>query len=40
MKEGAFNQTFMVGADYAKWVDNESKRHEELMKEAGFLAAK
>jgi putative tricarboxylic transport membrane protein len=40
MKEGAFNQTFMVGEDYAKWVDNESKRHEELMKEAGFLAGK
>jgi putative tricarboxylic transport membrane protein len=40
MKEGAFNQTFMAGADYAKWVDNESKRHETLMKEAGFLAAK
>jgi len=40
MKEGAFNQTFMVGADYAKWVENEAKRHESLMKEAGFLAAK
>ena len=39
MKEGAFNQTFMAGADYAKWVDNEEKRHETLMKEAGFLAA-
>ena len=25
-------------ADYAKWVANEEKRHEELMKEAGFLA--
>jgi putative tricarboxylic transport membrane protein len=40
MNEGAFNQTFMTGADYAKWVENEEKRHQTLMKEAGFLAAK
>jgi len=40
MKEGAFNQTFMTGAEYAKWVENEEKRHQALMKEAGFLAAK
>jgi putative tricarboxylic transport membrane protein len=40
MKDGAFNQTFMTGADYAKWVANEEKRHQALMKEAGFLAAK
>ena len=38
MKNGAFNQTFMTGAEYAKWVANEEKRHEELMKDAGFLA--
>jgi len=38
MNEGAFNQTFMIGADYAKWVENEEKRHQALMKEAGFLA--
>ena len=38
MKDGAFNQTFMTGADYAKWVANEEKRHEDLMKDAGFLA--
>ena len=30
--------TFMTGADYAKWVENEEKRHRDLMKEAGFLA--
>ena len=40
MSDGAFNQTFMTGADYAKWVDGEEKRHEELMKDAGFLANK
>jgi len=39
MEEGAFNQTFMVGDEYAKWVENEEKRHQALMKEAGFLAS-
>jgi tripartite-type tricarboxylate transporter receptor subunit TctC len=38
MHDGAFNQTTMSGADYAKWVENEEKRHRDLMKEAGFLA--
>jgi putative tricarboxylic transport membrane protein len=38
MKEGAFNQTFMTGADYAKWVETEEQRHRTLMQEAGFLA--
>jgi putative tricarboxylic transport membrane protein len=40
MKNGAFNQTFMSGADYTNWVANEDKRHEELMRAAGFLAAR
>ena len=39
MSDGAFNQTFMVGKEYADWVAKEEKRHQELMKEAGFLAA-
>jgi tripartite-type tricarboxylate transporter receptor subunit TctC len=39
MHDGAFNQTFMAGDDYAKWVDKEEQRHRELMKAAGFLAA-
>ena len=38
MSEGAFNNTFMTGDEYAKWVDTEEKRHQALMKEAGFLA--
>jgi putative tricarboxylic transport membrane protein len=38
MKNGAFNQTFMTGQDYAKWVATEEARHQSLMKEAGFLA--
>ena len=40
MHDGAFNQSFMTGADYVKWVAGEEKRHEELMKAAGFLANK
>jgi putative tricarboxylic transport membrane protein len=39
MKNGAFNQTFMTGGDYAKWVETEEQRHRDLMKEAGFLAS-
>jgi putative tricarboxylic transport membrane protein len=39
MTDGAYNQTFMSGAEYAKWVENEEKRHRDLMKEAGFLAS-
>ncbi len=38
MSEGAFNTTFMTGADYLKWVGTEEKRHEDLMKAAGFMA--
>jgi putative tricarboxylic transport membrane protein len=38
MSDGAFNQSFMIGSDYIKWVDNAHKQHEELMRKAGFLA--
>jgi putative tricarboxylic transport membrane protein len=38
MHDGAFNQSFMTGADYAAWVEREEKRHRQLMQEAGFLA--
>jgi putative tricarboxylic transport membrane protein len=40
MADGAFNQSFMTGKEYTDWVAKEEKRHEALMKEAGFLAAK
>ena len=30
MSEGAFNNTFMTGDEYAKWVDTEEKRHQAL----------
>jgi putative tricarboxylic transport membrane protein len=38
MKNGAFNQSFMTGNEYTAWLGKEEKRHEELMKAAGFLA--
>jgi putative tricarboxylic transport membrane protein len=38
MEDGAFNQTFMTGPDYAKWVEKTENTHRELMREAGFLA--
>jgi tripartite-type tricarboxylate transporter receptor subunit TctC len=40
MSDGAFNQSFMTGDEYVKWVAGEETRHEALMKEAGFLAAR
>jgi putative tricarboxylic transport membrane protein len=39
MKNGAFNQEFMTGDAFAKWVATEETRHRELMKDAGFLAS-
>ena len=40
LEKGAFDQTTMIGDEYAKWVAKEEKRHESLMSEAGFLAKK
>lgn len=40
MSDGAFNTTFMSGAEYAKWVEKAEALHMDLMKEAGFLAKK
>jgi putative tricarboxylic transport membrane protein len=39
MEDGAFNQTFMAGKEYADWVAKAEIQHRDLMKEAGFLAA-
>jgi tripartite-type tricarboxylate transporter receptor subunit TctC len=39
MEDGAFNQTFMAGKEYAAWVAKAEILHRDLMKEAGFLAA-
>jgi hypothetical protein len=30
----------MTGAQFSAWLQGEDKRHEGLMREAGFLAAK
>ena len=38
MNNGAFNQTFMTGNDYVKWVTAAEKTHKDLMEAAGFLA--
>jgi tripartite-type tricarboxylate transporter receptor subunit TctC len=38
MEKGAFNQTQISGAEYAKWVEAAEKLHKDLMTEAGFLA--
>jgi tripartite-type tricarboxylate transporter receptor subunit TctC len=38
IKLGAFNDTFMTGADYTKWVEKNEALHKGLMQEAGFLA--
>lgn len=38
MEKGAFNQSFMAGQDYVKWVEKNEALHRDLMKEAGFLA--
>jgi putative tricarboxylic transport membrane protein len=38
MEKGAFNQTFMTGAEYTKWLGQAEEMHRTLMKEAGFLA--
>ena len=39
MEDGAFNQTFMAGEEFKKWVEAAEKQHYDLMKEAGFLVA-
>lgn len=38
MEKGAFNQTFMAGAEFEKWVASAETLHYGLMKDAGFLA--
>jgi putative tricarboxylic transport membrane protein len=39
MEKGAFNQSFMTGPEYQKWVEKAEENHKQLMKEAGFLAS-
>jgi tripartite-type tricarboxylate transporter receptor subunit TctC len=36
MSKGAFNQTFLSGAEYKTWVQEAANRHKDLMDKAGF----
>jgi len=38
MEKGAFNNTFMTGPDFVKWLEQAEQTHRQLMSEAGFLA--
>lgn len=38
MEKGAFNQTFMSGPEFSKWLENAERTHRTLMTEAGFMA--
>jgi tripartite-type tricarboxylate transporter receptor subunit TctC len=40
MEKGAYNLTSLEGKEYADWVAHEEARHLDLMKKAGFTAAK
>ncbi|MDM0114195.1 tripartite tricarboxylate transporter substrate-binding protein [Variovorax sp. J22R133] len=40
MEKGAFNQTFLTGEPYAKWLTKAEADHKTLMTEAGFMAPK
>jgi tripartite-type tricarboxylate transporter receptor subunit TctC len=37
MEKGAFNQTFMYGAKFHKWLEDTAAYHHGLMKKVGFL---
>lgn len=38
MEKGAFNQTFLTGPAFTKWLEGAEAAHKTLMTEAGFLA--
>jgi putative tricarboxylic transport membrane protein len=40
MKTGAFNQTFMTGAEFKAWLTKTAALHKDLMTKANFLAQK
>ncbi|SFM86682.1 tripartite tricarboxylate transporter substrate binding protein [Variovorax sp. OV329] len=40
MEKGAFNQTFMSGDPFKKWLTDAEATHKTLMTEAGFMAPK
>ncbi|MCP5156242.1 MAG: tripartite tricarboxylate transporter substrate binding protein [Ectothiorhodospiraceae bacterium] len=38
MEKGAFNQSAMTGADFSAWLEKAEVNHQQLMRDAGFLA--
>ena len=40
IEKGAFNTTILGGAEFSKWLTEEENRHQQLMREAGFLVRK
>jgi tripartite-type tricarboxylate transporter receptor subunit TctC len=39
-EQAAFNQSFMTGAEFVKWLADAEAKHKSLMEKAGFLAKK
>ncbi|MGH8457501.1 MAG: Bug family tripartite tricarboxylate transporter substrate binding protein [Stenotrophobium sp.] len=39
-EQAAFNQSFMSGTEYVKWVEQAETMHKGLMEKAGFMAKK
>ncbi|MCF8476579.1 MAG: tripartite tricarboxylate transporter substrate binding protein [Pseudolabrys sp.] len=37
MEKGAFNQSFMTGDEFSKWLATAASDHQKLMEKAGFL---
>jgi putative tricarboxylic transport membrane protein len=37
MEKGAFNQSFMTGAEFNKWLADAAATHHQLMEKAGFM---
>jgi putative tricarboxylic transport membrane protein len=40
MEKGAFNNKFLSGREFVSWLEMADKQHYDLMKAAGFLAAR
>jgi len=39
-EQAAFNQSFMTGPEFMKWLQDADAKHRSLMERAGFLASK
>jgi tripartite-type tricarboxylate transporter receptor subunit TctC len=39
-EQAAFNQSFMTGPEFVKWITDADAKHRSLMEKAGFLASK